>query len=535
MNSSILRVRSLPALALLTVKLALKCVPLSSAIALLAITGCAVGPDFKTPEAPKTDSYTAQPLPAETAATAVAGGSAQTFTIGKQVPTEWWTLFGSDKLNALVAQAFANSPTTASAHAALRQAEENLNAQRGAYFPSVDANASAQRQRSNNSIFGTPTNNTSSIYNLYNVSVSVAYTLDIFGGVRRSVEAQAATAEAQRFELQATYLTLAANVVTSSVSAASLRDQVTATKDIIAAQEKQLNIAETRHRLGATAYTDVLAAQANLAAVRATLPSLEKQLAAVQNQLAVYLGKLPSEFGGNDLALSELQLPQEIPLNVPAQLVRQRPDVRVAEARLHQASALIGVATANLLPQVAISGSLGTQSTEAAQLFKDKIWSIGAGVTQPLFHGGELTSRRRAAIATYDQAAADYRLAVLTAYQNVADALSALQSDAQSLQAQYVAMSSAQENLNLVERQYGFGSVSYLNLLDAQRQYQQSRVNYSQALASRFQDTAALFQALGGNWDETAIEATTEAGQSNSSAKSTSAPSAPEQQSTKEE
>lgn len=480
---------------------------LCSPLLLSGLVGCAVGPDFKSPDSPKTDTYTAQPLPAETAATPVAGGAAQTFALGKDLPTQWWTLFGSSKLDALVAQAFSNSPTTASARAALKQAEENLTAQRGAYFPTVDAHGSATRQKTNTSSLGVTTP-ADSLYNLYNVSVSVAYTLDIFGGVRRGVEAQAALTEAQRFELQATYLTLAANVVTSSVSAASLRDQLAATQDIVAAQEKQLDIAQKRHQLGAIAYADVLAAQSNLASVRATLPALEKQYAAVQNQLAVYLGKLPSEFNGGDFNLDEIQLPQEIPLSIPSQLVRQRPDVRAAEARLHQASALIGVATANLLPQVSITGSIGTQATESAQLFKDEIWSIGAGVTQPLFHGGALTAKRRAAIAAYDQAAADYRLAVLTAYQNVADALTALQSDAQALQAQHTAMTSAKENLSLVERQYALGSVSYINLLSAQRQYQQSRVNYSQALASRYQDTAALFQALGGNWDEAALTAT---------------------------
>ena len=423
---------------------------LGSSLIVSSLAGCAVGPDFKSPDSPMTESYTAQPLPSQTAATPIAGGEAQTFAIGKELPTQWWTLFGSNKLDALIAQAFSNSPTMTSARAALREAEENLNAQRGAFFPSVDANGSAVRQRSNASVLGTPTNTGTSIYNLYNASVSVAYTLDIFGGVRRSVEAQEAVAEAQRYELHATYLTLAANVVTSSVSAASLRDQLNATKDIVAAQEKQLEIADKRHQLGAIAYADVLAAQSNLASVRATLPVLEKQYAAVQNQLAVYLGKLPSEFGGGDFDLTELKLPQEIPLSLPAQLVRQRPDVRSAEARLHQASALIGVATA------------------------------------------------------------DYRLAVLTAYQNVADALTALQSDAQALQAQYTAMSSSKENLGLVERQYALGSVSYINLLVAQRQYQQARVNYSQALASRYQDTAALFQALGGTWDEAALTATTE-------------------------
>jgi outer membrane protein TolC len=172
---------------------------------------------------------------------------------------------------------------------------------------------------------------------------------------------------------------------------------------------------------------------------------------------------------------------------------------------LHQASAQIGVATANLLPQVSISGNYGSQATEAGKLFDEKIWSIGAGITQPLFHGGELTARRRAAIAGYDQAAASYRQTVLTAFQNVADALTAVQNDAQALQAQYEATSSAKASLGLIERQYALGSVSFLNLLDAQRQYQQTRIDYSRALANRYQDTAALFQALGGNWNDNAI------------------------------
>jgi NodT family efflux transporter outer membrane factor (OMF) lipoprotein len=235
------------------------------------------------------------------------------------------------------------------------------------------------------------------------------------------------------------------------------------------------------------------------------LPTLQKQLAAVQNQLAVYLGQMPSESVASNFDIAELKLPQELPLSVPSELVRQRPDVRAAEARLHQASAQIGVATANLLPQVSISGNYGSQATEAGKLFDEKIWSIGAGITQPLFHGGELTARRRAAIAGYDQAAASYRQTVLTAFQNVADALTAVQNDAQALQAQYEATSSAKASLGLIERQYALGSVSFLNLLDAQRQYQQTRIDYSRALANRYQDTAALFQALGGNWNDNAI------------------------------
>lgn len=474
---------------------------LSLAVA-IALAGCAVGPDFKTPDAPKTDRYTAQSLPEQTVATPVEtpGGAAQTFTQGRQLPTQWWTLFGSDKLNTLVEQAFAGSPTVDSANAALRQAQENLNAQRGGLFPSLDAGLGATRQRAQLIEIPGATGATSSIYNVYNASVNVSYTLDLFGGVRRGIERQEALVDYQQFQLQAAYLTLAANVVTTGVQEASLRDQIAATHEIVGDLEKQVDIAKQRHELGAAAYVDVLTANSNLASVRATLPQLEKQLAATQNQLAVYVGKLPSEHAATNFDLNELTLPPEVPLSLPSDLVRQRPDVRAAEANMHQASAQIGVATANLFPQVSIAGSWGSQANTFGNLFDEKLWSIGANVAQPLFHGGTLTAQRRAAIAAYDQAAADYRSTVLVAFQNVADALTALQSDAQILRAQHEAFQSAKGSLDISEKQYKLGGISYLNLLITQRQYQQARIDYSQALAARYQDTAALFQALGGQW-----------------------------------
>lgn len=472
---------------------------------IITLAGCAVGPDFKAPAAPETDRYTAQPLPQSTVSTPVPGGEAQTFAAGRPVPSQWWALFGSDKLNRLVEQAFAGSPSADSARAALRRAQENLNAQRGGLFPSVDANGSVQRQLANGSVLGQPAE-FNSLYNLYNASVDVSYTLDLFGGVRRGIEAQAAALDYQQYQLQATYLTLAANVVTSGISEASLRAQIAATRDIIAAFERQLKITEQQFELGSVSTAEVLSARSNLAATRATLPTLERQLSAVQNQLAVYLGKLPSERESTDFELSELTLPRELPLSVPSELVRQRPDVRAAEATLHQSSAQVGVATANLFPQLSISGSFGSQARTSGDLFDDHVWSIGAGLTQPLFHGGTLSAQRRAAIAAYEQAGADYRRTVLTAFQNVADSLRALETDAEGLRAQHDAVSAAQASLELTEKQYALGSISYLNLLTAQRQYQQARINYLQALASRYQDTAALFQALGGGLNSSSAE-----------------------------
>jgi NodT family efflux transporter outer membrane factor (OMF) lipoprotein len=452
-----------------------------------------VGPDFKAPAAPATDRYSSNPLQ-NTASVPVHGGEVQSFVPSEQLPPAWWTLFGSEKLNQLVVAAFAGSPSIESAQAALRNAREIYLADRSLLFPAIDANGAASRTRDSGAQFG----GGPSIYNLYQASVGVSYGLDIFGLSRRLIESQSALVENQYYELQASYLTLAANVVTSAVQEGSLRAQIAATREILTAQEKELSVTERRQQLGAVSSINVLSIRSNLAATRATLPPLERQLDATQNLLAVYQGKLPSERQTTDFDLKDLTLPQALPLSVPSELVRRRPDIRAAEAVLHQASAEVGVATANMYPQISISGQYGVQSRETSNLFDNKFWSIGANVTQPLLHFGELQHRRRAAVAAYDQSAASYRATVLQAFQEVADALRALDADAQTLQAQYDSAAAAQSSLNLIQQQYGLGGTSYLELLTAQNQYQNAQIRYLQALASRFQDTAALFQALGG-------------------------------------
>ena len=466
-------------------------------LALLA--GCAVGPDFQSPAAPVAERYSAQPLPDRTVATEIAGGEAQAFLASRDLPAQWWTLFGSEKLNALVQQALVASPTVASAQAALCVAQENLRAQKSTLFPSFDARGSATRQKIDTASFGNPGGG-AVIYNLYNASVGVTYGIDLFGGTRRGVEAQAAVAEYKRYQLEATYQTLIANVITSAVREARQRALIAGQEAIVADQEKLLKVTQRQFDSGAIGRTDLLSAQSNIATERARLPPLRLELTQAQNQLAVYLGKLPSEQSATDFDLTELKLPQEIPLSLPSSLVRQRPDVRAAEAQLHQASANIGVATANLLPQIGLSASFGTQSSVVDKLFSGNIFSIGGTITQPLFHFGELTARRRAAIAEFDRAAADYRQTVLTAFQNVADTLRALETDAETLEAQFAAANAAAGSLKLAELQYQLGGTSYLTLLNAQQTYTQARTAYLQALASRYQDTAALFQALGGGW-----------------------------------
>jgi len=414
-------------------------------------------------------------------------------------------LYGSDQLDRMVEQALRSSPTVEAAQAALRQAQENLNAQRGALVPSLAGNLSATREKVNGASQGLPQVG-SFLYTLYNASVSLSYNLDVFGGVRRGVEAQEAARDAQRNQMQAACQSLAANVVTAAVLEGSLRAQTDATRELVASAQRQLDLTRKQFELGGAPRSAVLTAEANLASFEAGLPPLQQQLTMARSQLAVYLGKPPDQYDEAAFSLDALRLPREIPVMLPADLVRQRPDIRQAEAQLHQASANVGVATANLLPQISISGNFGDTSTSMGTLLKANGFSLGAGLAQPLYQGGALTARRRAAVAAYDQALAQYRQTVLLALKAVADSLRALDNDAQTLAAQYRAQSSATESLALIEQRFRYGSASNLELLTAQQQFQRARIGYVQALAARYADTAALFLALGGDWDSRMVE-----------------------------
>ncbi|HEY3521574.1 MAG TPA: efflux transporter outer membrane subunit [Rhodanobacteraceae bacterium] len=472
----------------------------------LVLAGCAVGPNYRRPDAPAVDRYTAQPLPAQTVATDTAGGDAQQFLQGRDVPQRWWTTFGSNELDHRVEQALAHSPTIASAQAALREAEENAKAARGGLFPSVDANAGATRQKSSGAQFGgVAAGVSSSPFTVYNAGVSVGYVFDIFGGVRRGIETQSALADAQRAQLDATYLILATNVVTASLQEASLREQVRATEEIAGSLRKELDIAQKQQQIGAKSLSDTLAVSSQLATTEATLPPLRKQLSTTQNQLATYLGITPAQLQLQPIELANVTLPRDVPLSLPSRIVEQRPDIRASSAQLHAATAQVGVSIANMLPQITLSGSGGSQALKSGDLFSagTSAWSLGLNLLQPIFHGGELLHKKRAAQAAMDAAAADWQQTVLTAFQNVADSLQALDFDAQGLAAQNTAEQAASKQLDLVRSQYQVGAVDYLRLLDAERQYQQSRIALIQARAARLSDTAALYAALGGGWNGT--------------------------------
>jgi NodT family efflux transporter outer membrane factor (OMF) lipoprotein len=479
----------------------LKSACLAAAAALLG--ACAVGPNFKAPEPPHTAGFApAGRLPAETTAAPLPDGRAQRFVDGMDIPGQWWTLFQSAQLNALIERALANSPTLQAAQAALRQANETAAAQRGSYYPSVSGTLESQRQKASGAAFGVPGFPASYYYNVQTASVNVSYTLDAFGGTRRQVEALQAQAEYEQFALEASYLTLTANIVTAAVNEASLRAQISATDDIARSQQRQLDITQRRVAAGGASRADVLQQQATLQATLATLPPLRSQLAQQRNQLAAYVGDLPADYTGAEFTLDSLNMPQDLPVSLPSKLVEQRPDVREFSALLHQATAQIGVATANMLPQITLSASYGQTATKWADIFSpsSNVYSLIGSLTQPIFKGGQLLHQRRAAVAAAQEAAANYQATVVTAFENVSNTLYALQADADALAAQTIADRTAADSLAMVQVQYKSGAASYVQVLSAEQSQQTAAVALVKARAQRFADTAALFQALGGGW-----------------------------------
>ena len=394
-----------------------------------SVAGCAVGPNYSRPSAPVVASFTKGPLPAATASAKVAGGDAQRF-VAADLPGRWWELFQSPALNRLVDSALRANPDLQSAKAALRVARENHLADRGALFPQVEGDFSANRQK-NPASLASPLNSNANIFSLYNGQLNITYAPDLFGGVRRQIEASGAGVENQRFTVEAAYLTLTTNVVLAAMQEASLRGQIKATHKAIAVGESIVAALRAERRAGEAAASDIAAQEALLAQAQITLPPLEKQLAQQQDLLAVLTGGVPSGFADDGIELDQIKLPTDLPLSLPSKLVEQRPDIRAAEANLHQASAEIGVAEANRLPNVTLTALLGGTSPQLNTLFASNngLWSLTAGVTQPIFEGGTLRHKQRAAEAAYDQAAAQYKSTVHTAFQNVADTLEALQHD----------------------------------------------------------------------------------------------------------
>ena len=471
-------------------------------VAAMSVNGCTVGPNFLRPKPPPVDGYTASPLPSQTAGATVAGGEAQRIVLGLDLPGQWWTLFRSPQLNSLVEAALKKNPDLVAAHAALRQANENAYAQRGFFFPTLQVSAAPTRQKNAVGTIAPTLSSGDAVYNLYTTQLAISYVPDVFGLNRRQVETLDALAEVQRFQVHAAYLSLTSNVVSAAIQEALVRAQLEATEFISNIQREQLRVAQLRFDHGDVARSEVVAQEALYAQTQAAVPVLRKQLAQQRNLLATLAGQFPNEELAERFELASLELPQELPLSIPSKLVEQRPDVRAAEAQLHAASASIGVALANMLPQTTLTAGSGGVATEIGQMFQagNIFWSLGANIAQTLFAGGTLVHRKRAAEAAFDQAAAQYKSTVLIAFRNVSDTLSALQFDAEALQAQATAEQATKKSLEFAITGRKLGATSYLELLSAQQAYQQSILNLVQARANRYQDTAALFQALGGGW-----------------------------------
>lgn len=479
--------------------------PLAALIAVAVLAGCAAGPDFRQPEPPGVSRYTTTPLPEQTASADAPFGAAQSFNPGAEVGTQWWRALGSPRLDALIEEAFQASPTLASAQATLRQAQETYAARAGStLYPRADAGIGASRQRSNPSALGMPGD--AREYSLYNASVGVHYQFDLAGGNRRALEALAARAEYRQHELDGARLTLAGNIATTAIAQARLAGQIEATETILAAQDEQLRITRERERLGQAALDEVLTLQTQVEQTRAGLPLLRKELEQNRHLLAVLAGHAPGTEGLPTFTLEDFSLPSELPLVLPSELVRRRPDIQAAEALLHAANAEYGVAVADLYPKLDISAAMGSQALTTGALFGSgsAVWSLVGQLTQPLFDRG-LPAKKRTALAAFDAAAANYQNVVLESLRDVADALRAVDHDAQALAALAAADTAAQGSLQSMERKYALGAASYLELLVAQQQAQQTRTDLIAAQARRLADSVAVYQAVGGPLEEEAI------------------------------
>lgn len=469
-------------------------------VAALALGACTVGPDFAPPDPPRTETY----LPdqrMDLVDAGIRGGEAQRVVQGLDIPAQWWGVFQSPPLNALIERSLSANPDIRAATASLKVAQLTAAAQRATLFPTLQAGFAASQNQVSQVLQSQPVNQ-NSIYGLFTTGVSISYSLDLWGGNRRQVESLEAQAEARCFQLEGAYLSLASNVVAAAIGEASLRSQLEATQRIIAAQREALGIMQRQTGVGAIPGADVASQQASLAQAEATLPPLEKALAQQRNLLANLTGRLPSDPVAERFDLADLRLPSELPLSLPSQLVEQRPDVRASEANLHSAGALVGVAIANQLPQITLSFGVSSQSLTAGTLFGPGLYSSNAGVSilQTVLDGGALAAKKKAAQAGLEQADAEYRATVLTAFRNVADTLNALEYDAHALKATVAAEQATANSLAIARRRLELGDTTYVYVLVSELAYQQALLSRVQAQAARLTNTAALFQALGGGW-----------------------------------
>ena len=467
----------------------------------VSLAGCSVGPDFTHPATPDITRYTREPLATQTSGTDVAGGQQQRLIQGRDIPQEWWAVFKSPKLDALIQHSIDNNPNLQSAFATLRANQQAVYAQEGKFLPLLQANFNPTRQQTSTAVTPVPASN-ATVFNLVTAQLQVAYTFDIWGLNRRTVESLQALADVQRFQVEAAYLTLTANVAVAAITEASLREQIDATNELISINGTMVDTLRRQFDKGAVARGDLALQEAALAQVKATLPPLRKALQQNRDLLAALAGGFPSDGPRETFKFVDFRLPGQLPVSVPSQLIEQRPDIRAAEEQLHSASAEIGVATANLLPTFSINADAGFTNTALSHLLapQNLFWDLAGNATQTLFDGGTLLHQLQGAKDTYQAAAWTYQSTVIAAVQNVADALRAIQNDADALRAARDFQRAAKVSFDLAHQQFDSGNANVLLLLNAQQSYLQAVIQVVQAHAARLSDTAALFQALGGSW-----------------------------------
>jgi NodT family efflux transporter outer membrane factor (OMF) lipoprotein len=463
--------------------------------------GCTVGPDFVRPAPPAVSAYTPVPMQRTADTPNVVEGGAQDLAAGQDIPQRWWELFDSSALNTLVERSLQNNHDLKAAEAALLSAHENVLAQRAAYYPAITATASATRSKSSTDLSPTPSSG-ALLYSLFTPALSVAYVPDVFGANRRQVELVSAQEQATGYQRQAVYTTFVSNIVVAVIQEAALRAQLSTTESLIDLNEHSLTVLRAQKLHGYATQLDVAAQESAVAQARATLPPLQKQLEIQRNLLATLSGNyagngLPERFG-----LDQLHLPSTLPLSIPSQLIEHRPDVRQAEENVHAASAAVGVAVAARLPNITLTADAGKSAVTLGALSSagTNFWDLGAALAQPVFDGGALLHKERAARAALQQAREQYRSTALTAFQNVADALVAIQRDSEALQAAAASASASKVTLDTVRVQRGAGYANYLQELAAEQSYQSALLQQIQAQAGRLADSVALLQALGGGW-----------------------------------
>ena len=472
---------------------------LVSAIIVALIGGCAVGPDFKAPDTPGVKGYTEDGMPKTQVPNAQE--EQQSFVLGKRISGDWWQLFHDQRLDDIVQQAIAGNQTIVATRASLAQAHQAIIQVGGALYPQIDLGAGYARQQVSAAQLGIP--GKTPAFNLFTVGPIVSYSLDPFGGNRRRVEQEGALAEYQGYQLDAAYLTLTGNAVTQALNIASGREQIKAVEQIIADDEENLRLVQAELKAGEARQLDVETQSSQLDADRTLLPPISQQISVARHALSILLGRLPAEWVPPDFDLSEFTLPPELPVTLPSDLVRQRPDFLASEAQLHAASAAIGVATAQLYPNINLSASFAQEALATSTLFNpaSSVFAVGAQLLAPVFHGGALVAQKRGAVDAFDAALANYKQAVLTGFGQVADVMQALTHDAQLLEAQRRALQSAEESLRLTRTTYQYGNVGVLQVLEAQRLTEQARLGYVRAKAQRYLDTVQFFTAMGGWWN----------------------------------